>query len=109
MSITRDSDAARAFIEYLKTPLAHEIWMAQDNSAFLSAHSGVNLDVYSSDALRQQGEILLEATTFRFDGSDMMPGAIGAGAFWSGMVDFVNGLSAQEAADQIQAAWDTID
>ncbi|WP_116653135.1 ABC transporter substrate-binding protein [Pelagibacterium sediminicola] len=109
VSITRDSDAARAFIEYLKTPLAHEIWMAQDNSAFLSAHSGVNLDVYSSDALRQQGEILLEATTFRFDGSDMMPGAIGAGAFWSGMVDFVNGLSAQEAADQIQAAWDTID
>ena len=26
-----------------------------------------------------------------------------------GMVDFVNGLSAQETADQIQAAWDIID
>ena len=105
VSITSDSDAARAFIEYLKTPIAHEIWMAQDNSSFLTAHTGANVDVYSSDALRAQGEILLEATTFRFDGSDMMPGAIGAGAFWTGMVDFVNGLSAQEAADQIQAAW----
>ena len=105
MSITSDSDAARAFIEYLKTPIAHEIWMAQDNSSFLTAHTGANVDVYSSDALRAQGETLLEATTFRFDGSDMMPGAIGAGAFWTGMVDFVNGLSAQEAADQIQAAW----
>lgn len=106
VSITKDSDAARAFIEYLKTPIAHEIWMAQDNSAFLSAHKDANVAVYSSDALRQQGEILLGATTFRFDGSDMMPGAIGAGAFWSGMVDFVNGLSSQEAADKIQAAWD---
>ena len=27
----------------------------------------------------KQGEIMLEATTFRFDGSDLMPGAIGAG------------------------------
>ncbi|HWJ89144.1 MAG TPA: ABC transporter substrate-binding protein [Pelagibacterium sp.] len=109
VSITNDSDAARAFIEYLKTPIAHEIWMAQDNSAFLSAHHDVNVDVYSSDALRQQGEILLEATTFRFDGSDMMPAAIGTGAFWSGMVDFVNGASAQQVADQIQAAWDNIE
>jgi alpha-glucoside transport system substrate-binding protein len=38
----------------------------------------------------------------------MMPGAIGAGAFWTGMVDFVNGASAQEAADQIQSAWDSL-
>ena len=109
VTITSDSDAARAFIEYLKTPIAHEIWMAQENSAFLSAHHDVNVDVYSSDALRQQGEILLNATTFRFDGSDMMPAAIGTGAFWSGMVDFVNGASAQEVADQIQAAWDNIE
>ena len=27
--ITKDSKAARAFIEFLKMPLAHEIWMAQ--------------------------------------------------------------------------------
>lgn len=107
-AITSDSPAARAFIEYLKTPIAHEIWMAQQNSSFLTAHKGVNVDLYSSDALRQQGEILLDATTFRFDGSDIMPAAIGAGAFWTGMVDFVNGLSAQEAADQIQAAWDNL-
>ncbi|SDG41470.1 ABC transporter substrate-binding protein [Pelagibacterium luteolum] len=108
VSITRDAEGARAFLEYIKTPIAHEIWMAQENSNFLTAYGEANPDTYSSDQLRQQGEILLEATTFRFDGSDMMPGAIGAGAFWSGMVDFVNGLSAQDAADQIQAAWDQL-
>jgi len=108
VTITKDSDAARAFIDYLQTPIAHEIWMAQPNSSFLTAYRDANLDLYSSDALRQQGQILLDATTFRFDGSDMMPGAIGAGAFWTGMVDFVNGKSAQEVGDQIQAAWDSL-
>jgi alpha-glucoside transport system substrate-binding protein len=32
--ITKDSPAARAFIDFLKTPIAHEVWMAQ--SGFLT-------------------------------------------------------------------------
>ena len=107
-AITKDSPAARAFIDFLKTPIAHEIWMAQENGSFLSANKGVNTEVYNSQANKDLGQILLNATTFRFDGSDLMPGPIGAGAFWTGMVDFVNGKSAQEVADQIQAAWDKL-
>lgn len=107
-TITKDTPAARAFIDFLKTPIAHEIWMAQENGSFLSAHKGVNTEVYNSQANKDLGQILLNATTFRFDGSDLMPGPIGAGAFWTGMVDFVNGKSAQEVADTIQAAWDKL-
>ena len=106
MAITDPSDATFAFMEFLKEPIAHEIMMAQ--TGFLTPHSGVNLDAYKDAALRGQGEILLNATTFRFDGSDLMPGAIGAGTFWTGMVDFVGGQSAQEAADAIQTSWDAI-
>ncbi len=105
-AITQDSDATHVFLDYLMTPLAHEIWMAQ--SGFLTPHKGVNIDAYANDALRGQGEILLAATTFRFDGSDLMPGAVGAGAFWTGMVDFVSGASAEDVAADIQAAWDAI-
>ena len=54
------------------------------------------------------GEILTNATTFRFDASDLMPGKIGAGAFWTGMVDFVGGKSAEDVAKGIQSAWDSI-
>jgi alpha-glucoside transport system substrate-binding protein len=108
VTIASDSPAAQAFIDFLMTPLAHEIWMAAPNSAFLSAHSGVNTEVYSSEALAQQGEILLNATTFRFDGSDLMPGPIGAGAFWTGMVDFVNGASAEDVTARIQETWDAL-
>jgi alpha-glucoside transport system substrate-binding protein len=105
-AITKDSKAARAFIAFLQTPIAQEVWMAQ--SGFLTPYKGVNTAAYANDQLRKEGDILTSATTFRFDGSDLMPGKIGAGAFWTGMVDFVGGKSAQASADDIQKAWDGI-
>ncbi|MCB2128783.1 MAG: carbohydrate ABC transporter substrate-binding protein [Rhodobacteraceae bacterium] len=104
--ITKDSDASRAFIDWLKAPIAHELWMAQ--SGFLTPLKSVNPDAYANDALKKQGEILLNATTFRFDGSDLMPGKIGAGAFWTGMVDYAGGKSAADVGAEIQAAWDAL-
>jgi len=106
MAITSPSEAATAFMAFLQTPFAHEIMMAQ--GGFLTPHSGVNLEAYPSAVESGQGEILLGATTFRFDGSDLMPGAVGAGSFWTGMVDFVGGASAQAVADTIQASWDAL-
>ncbi|WP_090520901.1 ABC transporter substrate-binding protein [Paracoccus isoporae] len=105
-SVLTDNEAAMAFIEFLQTPIAQEIWMAQ--TGFLTPHTGVNTDVYGDDTLKRMGDILLNATTFRFDGSDLMPGAIGAGAFWTGMVDFVGGQSAEDSANAIQSTWDTL-
>jgi alpha-glucoside transport system substrate-binding protein len=104
--ITKDNEASRAFIEFLESRLAHELWMAQ--SGFLTPHKGVNLDAYANETLRKQGEILLAATTFRFDGSDIMPGAIGAGSFWTAMVDYVSGANAEEIANAVQESWDAI-
>lgn len=103
-AITKDSKAARAFIEFLKSPIAHEVWMAQ--KGFLTPHKGVNTEVFTDPTVRKMNDILLQATTFRFDGSDLMPGAVGAGSFWTGMVDFVGGKSAEEAAKSIQSSWD---
>ncbi len=104
--ITKDSPAAKAFIEWLKTPIAHEIWMAQ--GGLLSQHKGVNPEVYANPSARKQGDILLNATTFRFDGSDLMPGKIGAGAFWTGMVDYAGGKDAKDVATEIQKTWDSL-
>lgn len=104
--LTRDTEPARAFIEFLQTPIAHEVWMAQ--SGFLTPYKEASLDAYANDGLRRQGEILTEATTFRFDASDLMPGAIGAGAFWTAMVDFVGGASAEDVATDVQNAWESI-
>ncbi|MEJ6395067.1 ABC transporter substrate-binding protein [Gymnodinialimonas sp. 2305UL16-5] len=104
--ITEDSEATQAFMAFLQTPIAHEVWMAQ--SGFLTPHTGVNSELFASDTLRQMNDILLEATTFRFDASDLMPSEIGQGIFWSGMVDFVGGEDAASVAGRIQARWQEI-
>ncbi len=105
-AITNPSDAAHAMVEFLKLPVAHEAWMAQ--GGFLTAHAGVNLATYADDSSRAQGEILQNATTFRFDASDLMPAEIGAGEFWTSMVAYTTGTSAADAAAKIQERWDTL-
>jgi alpha-glucoside transport system substrate-binding protein len=105
-TITQDSEASRALMNFILTPLANELWMAQ--SSFLSVHSGANIELYSSDAARAQGEILLSADVVRFDGGDLMPGAVGAGSFWTEMVNYINGKPVEDVAADIQASWDAI-
>jgi len=104
--MTNESDATHAFFDFLTEASAHESYMTR--SGFLTAHKYVDPSAYATDTLRKQGEILSSATTFRFDASDLMPGAIGAGAFWTEMTAFANGQDAQTTADNIQAAWDAI-
>ena len=105
-AITKDSPAARAFIEFLETPISSEIAMAKWN--FFTPSKLVNPDVYPTDVLKNENNIILDATTFRFDASDQMPGKIGAGSFWTGMVDYVGGQSAQAVTDRIQKDWDAL-
>ena len=104
--ITNENPAANVFLDFLRTPFAHELMMTQNG--FLTPHKGADPVNYVNDTARGQGEILLNATTFRFDGSDLMPGGVGAGSFWTGMVDYTGGKSAQEVATEIQASWDSL-
>lgn len=106
MSITNPSDATTELMKFFQLPLAHEVMMAQ--TGFLTPLKSVNPEAYLNDALRGQGDILVNATTFRFDGSDLMPGGVGAGSFWTGMVDYTGGKDAQAVADDIQASWDAL-
>jgi len=106
VAMPKENEAAAALMEYLTTPLAQEIWMAE--GGFLTPHTGVNNDLFASETQRRQAEILQNADTFRFDGSDLMPGGVGAGAFWTGMVDYVSGDSAEDVADDIESAWENL-
>lgn len=103
VTVTADSPATRVFLDFLTTPLAHELWMAQ--RGFLTPHTGANLETYSSDVLMRQGEILVSADTFGFDASDLMPGGIGAGAFWTAMVDYIGGASVEDVTSAVEETW----
>lgn len=98
-----DTPEARALIEYLATPEPHEIWAK--SGGFISPHKAVPLEVYPDEVTRAQAEILANAETIRFDGSDLMPRAVGTDSFWSGVVDYVNGTAVDEVLSKIESSW----
>lgn len=102
-SMLNDTPEARKLMAYLATPKPHEIWAAQ--GGFLSANKQVDLSIYPDEITRKEAALLTDAAIVRFDGSDMMPGAVGAGTFWSGIMNFVAGESAKKITDQIEAYW----
>ena len=72
----------------------------------ISANKGLDPEVASSDLLRAVDRDPQDPeTTFRFDGSDLMPGAVGADSFWKGIVSWVSGESTQQVLDTIEATW----
>ncbi len=98
-----DRPEVRAFAKYVTTGLSTKAWVEQ--GGFISPHKDAELDWYPTAIDRQYATILSEATTFRFDGSDLMPGAVGTGSFWTGMVDYVNGDSIDAVLSGIDNSW----
>ena len=46
-----------------------------------------------------------EATSFSFDGSDLMPASVGSGTFWKGMTDYVTGSDLDTVIGIMDSAW----
>jgi alpha-glucoside transport system substrate-binding protein len=72
----------------------------------ISANNGLDPANASSPILQQSIKILQDPkTTFRFDASDLMPGVVGSGSFWKGMVDWINGTSTDNVLSTIDKSW----
>src|SRR4030065_1705356 len=85
-----DTPEARKFMQYIVSPEAQGIWVGELGK--LSANKRIDPAVYPDDLTRKAAKILSEASTFRFDGSDLMPSAVGGGSFWTGILDYVSGI-----------------
>jgi len=74
---------------------------------WVSANSGVPLDTYSNPIDRLSAEFLTDQTgTFRFDASDLMPAAVGAGAMWTQMTAwFAEDKSTEAVLKAMDDAW----
>ena len=71
-----------------------------------SANKGVDIEAVENPILQESIKLLQDdSVTFRFDGSDQMPGAVGSGTFWKGMVAWINGTSTDEVLTQIETGW----
>jgi alpha-glucoside transport system substrate-binding protein len=70
-ALVRDSDVA-AFMEYLATPEAGEIWAA--GGTIISPLVDVDTSVYPNANVQAEAEQIANASAVRFDGSDLLPG-----------------------------------
>ena len=73
---------------------------------WFSAHLGLDTANVADPVNAVAVEILQNASTFRFDASDLMPAAVGQGSFWKEMTAWVAEDKADAAVlDAIQAGW----
>ncbi|NUR69842.1 MAG: carbohydrate ABC transporter substrate-binding protein [Hamadaea sp.] len=73
---------------------------------WVSANKGLDIANVANPIDKKSVEILKDSSTvFRFDGSDLMPAAVGAGSFWKGMTDWINGKSTKDTLDYIENSW----
>jgi alpha-glucoside transport system substrate-binding protein len=98
-----DTPQARSLMEYLTTAEAQQIWA--ERGGFIAANTDVPADAYTSPSDQKAGEALANASAFRFDGSDSMPGEMND-AFFQAMVDFTSNPGNLDAIlqqlDQVQ-------
>lgn len=79
---------------------------AAPNSSFISPHTGFDTSLYPSDLTRQIADVAYQADPFLFDGSDLMPGEVGAGSFWKEMTAWISGQEDLDAAlKNIDDSW----
>jgi alpha-glucoside transport system substrate-binding protein len=85
-----DNPAADAFLEYLTTTEAAEIWA--ERGGFSSPHKDLDTSVYPDEITQTTAGALAEAEVFRFDMSDLQPSAFGGTpgqGMWKHFTDFV--------------------
>ncbi|EMY33716.1 alpha-glucosides-binding extracellular protein AglE [Arthrobacter crystallopoietes BAB-32] len=99
-----DRDEVKAFQQYMAS--ADFANNRVEQGAAISANKGLDPALAQNPLDRQSIELLQdENTVFRFDASDLMPGAVGANSFWSGIVEWINGASTEQVLDSIESSW----
>jgi alpha-glucoside transport system substrate-binding protein len=97
--------ATQKVMQYLSSVDWANSLIAVPNASFISANKGLDASKEKDPLLKSAIQILQNpATTFRFGADDAMPNVVET-AFWTGMVDWINGKSTSAVQAQIQAAW----
>ncbi len=99
-----DRPEVRAVMDFFTRGESLRVWLGTGGA--LSPHNDAQLDWYGSEVERGIAALVAGATSVRFDGSDLMPGAVGSGSFWKGMTDWISGtVDLDTALAEIDAAW----
>ena len=101
-----DRPEVRAVLQYFTMGESLETWIKANGA--IGPMNDASLDWYQDPILKKIAGYIQQATVFRFDASDLMPGAVGAGSFWKGMTSWVSGgITLDTALTEIDASWPT--
>jgi alpha-glucoside transport system substrate-binding protein len=102
-AFSNDADT-KAALEYMSSPKFKFANIA--TATWLSAVKSFDLSNYPNEITKQVAKLAYGSTEARFDGSDTMPGAVGAGSFWKDMTAWISGQkSLDEALKDIDDSW----
>jgi alpha-glucoside transport system substrate-binding protein len=79
-------DAAEVMTMLSETDIGND---AAPTSSFISPHTDFDTSLYPNETTRLAAEVAYQSTAFLFDGSDQMPGEVGAGSFWKEMTAWI--------------------
>ena len=99
-----EKPATAAVMQLFSTGAGVKGWLAAGGA--LGPQNDVDLNWYGDPIEKKIAGLVRDATTVRFDGSDQMPGAVGAGSFWKGMTDYYSGTANLDTVlKQIDSSW----
>ena len=101
-----DRPEVRAVAEFLATPEGIQNWIRAGSA--ISTNSTTPADWYAGAyKLKVAAEIANKAKGIGFDASDLMPGKVGAGTFWTKLDDWANkgGTNTDETLKAIDDSW----
>ncbi len=103
-SMFNDRPETRAVMQWFSRAEHLKTWLVSGGT--IAPQKDGQLEWYGNDIDRGVAKILQDATSVRYDGSDLMPGEVGTGAFWKEMTSWVSGTEDLDTAlANIDAAW----
>jgi len=104
MAAFTDRPEVRAVMQFFTKGEHLKGWLASGGA--IAPQKDADPAWYGSDVERKVDSFVKGATSLRFDGSDLMPGPVGAGTFWKAMSDWVSGAAdLDKALVEAQSGW----
>ena len=101
-----DSDDVMQVMKFIASTDFANARASNEIGGFLSPNKNVDTTKYTTDLEQGFGEILANADPVRFDASDLMPGEVGSGTFWTAVVDVTTGAKdVKTAFSEVESSW----
>lgn len=102
--------ADRPEVKAFQTFLSSDTWAnlkAAQGGGWVSANKGVDVSKGKFTPIDKLALQILQdpKAVFRFDGSDLMPAAVGANSLWKQATSWITGQSTQQTVDNVEASW----